>query len=142
MWDVKTQIYWTKSTEQNIPNKIHSIKPTKLKSPNQFYQTKSSLTSFINFMQQILNEVKQSSSSSLSWAWPSTVPACLVFSNNEQSMASLPLCKCPPPKWKKSFCHFVCQFFKVPFNVIIAEFVLPHCLHVTNPPLSECPSWW
>ena len=61
--------------EPNIPKQIHLIKPTKLNPSNQFYQTKSSLMIFINFMPQILNEVKQSSSSSLSWAWPSTVPA-------------------------------------------------------------------
>ena len=43
---------------------------------------KHNLTSLINFMQQILNEVKQSSSSSLSWAWPSTVPACFIYFEN------------------------------------------------------------
>ena len=53
----------TKYTEPNIQNQIHLIKPTKLNPPNQFFQTKSSLTSVINFMQQILSEVKQSSSS-------------------------------------------------------------------------------
>ena len=41
--------------EPNIPQQINSIKPTKL---NQFYQTKYKLTSLINFMHQILNEVK------------------------------------------------------------------------------------
>ena len=32
----------------------------------------------INLMQQNLNQVKLNSSSSLSWAWPSSVPACLI----------------------------------------------------------------
>ena len=73
------EMWRTKYTEPNIQRQIHSIKPTKLNPPNQFYQTKSSLTSLINFMQQILNEVKQSSSSSLSWAWPNTVPACFFL---------------------------------------------------------------
>ena len=74
------QIYQTKFTKLNLihqakcvrcekPNiqkQIHSINPTKLNPPNQFDQTKSSLASLINFMQQILNEVKQSFSSSSS----------------------------------------------------------------------------
>ena len=30
-------------------------------------------------MQQILNEVKQSSSTDLNWAWRSSAPACLLF---------------------------------------------------------------
>ena len=33
-----------KCEEPNIPNQIYSIKPTKLKSTNQFYQTKSKET--------------------------------------------------------------------------------------------------
>ena len=70
----------TKSTEPNIPTQFHSIKLTQQNAPIWFYQTKSSLTSLINFMQQTLNEVKQSSSSSLSWAWPSTVPTCILYS--------------------------------------------------------------
>ena len=42
--DPKKQIYQAKClkcNEPNIPNQIYSIKPTKLKSTNQFYQTKS-----------------------------------------------------------------------------------------------------
>ena len=35
---------------------------------------------FINQLNaKILNQVKLSSSSSLSWAWPSSAPACLIF---------------------------------------------------------------
>ena len=53
------EMWRTKYTAPNILNQIHSIKHTKLNPPNQFYQTNSSLTSLNNFMQQILNEVKQ-----------------------------------------------------------------------------------
>ena len=36
-------------------------------------------------MQQISNEVKQSSSSSLSWAWPCSAPACSFHSSRRHS---------------------------------------------------------
>ena len=36
----------TEYTKQNIPNKIFSIKPTKLNPPNKFYQTISRETKF------------------------------------------------------------------------------------------------
>ena len=91
--NIPSQIYWTKFAKPNLQNWIYKIKSTNqnvFNAKNQIYQTKpiqSNLQNKINPIITIkpnlykpnLQTVKVTSNSSLSWAWPSSAPACLVF---------------------------------------------------------------
>ena len=62
------QIVCFKYTWLDIPNQIYSIKATKLNPTNLFYQTKS--------REKNPQKIKVKSNPSLSWALPSSAPAC------------------------------------------------------------------
>ena len=90
--NIPSQIYWTKFTKPNLQNWIYKIKSTNqnvFNAKNQIYQTKpiqSNLQNKINPIITIkpnlynpnIQTVKVKSNSSLSWAWPSSVPALPV----------------------------------------------------------------
>ena len=91
--NIPSQIYWTKFTKPNLQNWIYKIKSTNqnvFNAKNQIYQTKpiqSNLQNKINPIITIkpnlykpnLQTVKVKFNSSLSWAWPSSAPACSWF---------------------------------------------------------------
>ena len=94
--ECKNQIYWTKFTKPNLQNWIYKIKFTNqnvLNAKNQIYQTKSIQSNLQNKINPIitiksnldkpkLQTVKVKSNSSLSWAWPSSAPACWQYLSN------------------------------------------------------------
>ena len=74
--NILNQIYWLnqictlKCKGPNKQNQIFSIKPPKLNQRNQFYQTKSRETKS--------KENQSMVQSNLSWACPSSAPACCI----------------------------------------------------------------
>ena len=91
--NIPSQIYWTKFTTPNLKNWIYKIKSTNqnvFNAKNQIYQTKPIQSNLQNKINPIINikpnlykpnlqTVKVKSNSSLSWAWPSSAPACYII---------------------------------------------------------------
>ena len=94
--NIPNQIYWTKFVlgdqtkfiQPTLPNQIYKIESAKQNVwnvKNQTYQTKSFQSNLQNQINPTnstkpnLRKIKVKSNLSLSWAWPSSTPACYSF---------------------------------------------------------------